>query len=158
MYVRTCLNHAHQLADSLVVCWQRSQNVDLRSFKEVAFKGCGLDLECALTLGELFEQTGSCTGMFVREGDKSRTYKDVVQAHKIGTFNSATHQRVTYNSYVHTSFTRIFTQTSHSSNAHAAGISHNSGERTFGSFVDFSDDGFLVFELNCHGFYSWIYH
>ena len=92
------------------------------------------------------------------EGDKSRTCKDVVEALVLRTFNSATHQCVTYYTYGHTSFARIFAQTSHSSNAHAAGISHNSGERTFGSFVDFSDDGFLVFELNCHGFYSWIYH
>ncbi len=96
--------------------------------------------------------------MLVGKRDQSRTHKGFVQALVLGTFDRTTQQGVTYNAYVNASFTCILAETSHSSNGHTAGISHNGRQRTFGSFVDFSDDGFFVFELNCHGFYSWIYH
>src|SRR5690606_32570825 len=152
------LDNAHQLCDCFVVSRQRSQLVDLVSCKVIAFtRGC-LDLELVLALGEFLEQAGSGARMLVGKRDQSRTDKDVVQALVLGTFNSTTQQGVTYDTYVHASFASVFAQTSHGSYAYTAGISHNGRQRTFGSFVDFSDDGLFVFELDCHGFYSWIYH
>jgi len=131
----------------------------MAGFKEVAFKGCGLDLECAPDSWRLFEQTGSLHGMFVREGDKESD----LQERRFRTQNRYLQQRDASACYVQTrTYTRGLQRASFnaepviSSNAHnAAGHQPpTGGERTFGSFVDFSDDAFLVFELNCHGFYS----
>jgi len=85
------------------------------------------------------EQRAACTGMFVREGDKSRTYQRRSFRHtKIGTLHSATHQRVTYtDSYVHTRLTRNLYATSHSSIRSRREISPNRESAPFAAFVDF---------------------
>ena len=92
--------------------------------------------------------------MFIRECNQGRASEHVVEDTVFSVSNSALQQCVTYNTYVNTSFTSLFTESGHSANCHAAGISHNSRQGNFGSLVDFSDDGLLVFEFNCHGFNS----
>jgi hypothetical protein len=70
----------------------------------------------------------------------------------LSAFNGAAQQGVTYDTYVYASFAGLFTESGHSADSHATGISHDSGKTGFGSLVDFSDDGLFVFEFNCHGF------
>src|SRR5690606_13774153 len=125
---------------------------DLVSGKELAVKRSCLDLELVLTLGELFEQTGSSARVFVGESNQGRAFERVVEDREFGAFNSALEQGVTYDTYVNASLAGLFTESGHCAYSHTTGIGHDSGQSDFGSLVDFSDDGFLVFEFNCHGF------
>ncbi|CRM88782.1 hypothetical protein [Pseudomonas sp. 22 E 5] len=92
--------------------------------------------------------------MFLGKRDQSRASEHVVEDTVFSVSNSALEQGVTYNTYVYASFTSLFTESGHSAYCHTTGISHDSGQSSFGSLVDFSDDGLLVFEINCHGFNS----
>lgn len=84
--------------------------------------------------------------------DQGRAFEHVVEHVELGAFNGALEQGVTYDFHVHTSFAGLFTESGHGAYGHATGIGHDSGQGSFGSLVDFSDDGLLVFEFNCHGF------
>src|SRR5690606_34627513 len=108
--------------------------------------------ELVLTLGEILEDTGSSARMFVGERNQGRAFEHVVEHVELSAFNGAAQQGVTHNAYVHTRSAGLFTESGHSTYGHATGISHDSGQGSFGSLVDFSDDGLLVFEFNCHGF------
>src|SRR5207253_1579655 len=133
---------------------QSCQYVDLISCEELALERSCLDLELVLTFGEFLEQTGSSARMLVGERDQGRASEHVVENTVFSVSNSALEQGVTYNTYVNTSFTSLFTESGHRAYCYATGISHDSGQSDFGSLVDFSDDGLLVFEFNCHGFNS----
>lgn len=92
--------------------------------------------------------------MFLGERNQGRASEHVVEDTEFSVGNSALEQGVTYNTYVNASFTSLFTESGHRAYCYATGISHDSGQSDFGSLVDFSDDGLLVFEFNCHGFNS----
>jgi hypothetical protein len=89
--------------------------------------------------------------VFVGESNQGRASERVVEDTEFSASNSALEQGVTYNTYVYASFTSLFTESGHCAYSHTTGISHDSGQSDFGSLVDFSDDGLLVFEFNCHG-------
>src|SRR5690606_13828638 len=147
----SALNHAHQLCNGFVTGRQRSQHINLVRCEELALKRSCLALELVLTLGKLFEDTGSSARMLFVEGNQGRAGELIVENTVRGVTDSALEQGVTYDTYVHASFTRLFTESGHSTHCHATGISHDCGKGAFGSLVDFSDDGLLVFESNCHG-------
>ena len=90
--------------------------------------------------------------MFIGKCDQGRAFEHVVEHVELSAFNSALEQGVTHDFHVYTSRSGLFTESGHCADGHATGISHDSGQTGFGSLVDFSDDGLLVFEFNCHGF------
>ncbi len=94
--------------------------------------------------------------MLVGECDQGRAFEHVVEHVELSAFNGALEQGVTHDTHVHASFAGLFTESGHGPHGHATGIGHDSGQGSTGSLVDFSDDGLLVFEFDCHGFYSWM--
>ncbi|MNR10664.1 hypothetical protein D3C85_1269270 [compost metagenome] len=94
--------------------------------------------------------------MFIGERNQGRAFEHVVEHFELSAGNGAASQGVTYDTHVYASFAGLFTESGHSGYGHATGISHDSGQASFGSLVDFSDDGLLVFEFNCHGSNSWM--
>src|SRR5690606_30824820 len=109
-----------------------------------------------LTLGEILEDTGSSARMLSGKRNQGRAFEHVVEHVELSAFNSAAQQGITYDTYVDACSAGLFTESGHGPYSHAAGISHDSGKGSIGSLVDFSDDGFLVFEFDCHGFNSWM--
>lgn len=98
------------------------------------------------------EDMSGSVWMFVGESDQGWVFEYVVEYVELGVFNGVFEQGVMYDFYVYISFVGFFMEFGYGVYGYVMGIGYDSGQGSFGSFVDFSDDGFFVFEFNCYGF------